>query len=273
LLQTPAVLYCAIDSLVPAGGKMQPGFDEFSAALDHSGIPAVWVTSRSRLQIDDPRRKMDHRHPFIAEGGCGVYLPEGYFHLPIPEALRLGRFTCVPIAEPLPAASAALEALSGELSVPVVPLRSLSPRELVQNSGLPRQQAELARHRDFDELFFFAGVSDAEIKRFVDEARERKIELRRHGMLWSAAMGASLKRSVLELSKLYSQALRSHPKVVGIATPEEAIELFPACNRHVLLITGNEDDVASGGGQKGRELSLAEPDVWDRLLESIVTKG
>ena len=273
MLQTPAVLYCAIDTLVPSSGKIQAGFDEFGAALDHAGIPAVWVTNRSRLQIDDPRRKMDHRHPFIAEGGCGVYLPEGYFHLPIAKTLRLGRFTCVPIAEPLPAASTALESLSAELNVPVVPLRSLSPRELVQNSGLPRQRAELARHRDFDELFFFAGVSDSEIKRFVDEARARKIELRQHGMLWSAAIGASLKRSVLELSKLYSQALRSHPKVVGIATPQEAIELFPACNRQVLLATGNEDDGGPVGVRKGRELSLAEPDVWDRLLESIVSKG
>jgi predicted mannosyl-3-phosphoglycerate phosphatase (HAD superfamily) len=273
LLQTPAVLYCAIDTLVPPSGQIQPGFDEFGAALDHVGIPAVWVTNRSRLQIDDPRRKMDHRHPFIAEGGCGVYLPEGYFHLPIPKSLRLGRFTCVPVAEPLPAASAALEALSSELNVPVVPLRSLSPRELVQNSGLPRQQAELARHRDFDELFFFAGASDNDIKRFVREGRERKIELRQHGMLWSAAIGASLKRCVQELSKLYARALRSNPKIVGIATPEEAVELFPACNRNVLLQTGTGEDVERAGGQKGRELSLAEPDVWERLLESVAAKA
>jgi predicted mannosyl-3-phosphoglycerate phosphatase (HAD superfamily) len=271
LLQTPAVLFCAIDTLVRVGGKIQTGFDEFSAALDHAGIPAVWVTSRSRLQVDDPRRKMDHRHPFIAEGGCGIYLPEGYFHLPIAKTVRLGRFTCVPIAEPLPAASAELEALSSELNVPVVPLRSLSPRELIQNSGLPRQQAELARHRDFDELFFFAGVSDKEIKRFVHEARERKIELRQHGMLWSAAIGASLKRNVQELSKLYSQALRAHPKIVGVATPEEAIELFPACNRNVLLKTGEE--VEPEGRRKGRELSLAEPDVWEQLLESVAARA
>jgi len=272
LLQTPAVLYCAVDTLIPLGGRVQPGFDEFGAALDHRGIPAVWVTSRSRLEIDDPRRKMDHRHPFIAEGGCGVYLPEGYFHLPIAHTLRLGRFTCIPVAEPLPAASAALETLSSELEVGVVPLRSLSPRELMQNSGLPRQLAELARHRDFDELFFFAGVSDNEITRFALEARERKIELRRHGMLWSAAIGASLKRSVAELSKLYSRALRSHPKIVGIATPEEAVELFAASDRRVLLKTRNGDE-AVAGSQKARELSLEEPAIWDRLLESLIQKG
>lgn len=272
MLQTPAVLYCAIDTLIPLSGKVQLGFDEFGAALDHAGIPAVWVTGRSRLQIDDPRRKMDHRHPFIAEGGCGVYLPEGYFHLPIASTVRLGRFTCIPVAEPLPAASAALETLSNDLNVSVVPLRSLSPRELVQNSGLSRQLAELVRHRDFDELFFFAGVSDGEIRRFVSEARERKMELRQHGMLWSAAIGASLKRSVHGLSRLYTRALRSHPKVVGIATPEEAAELFAACDRRVLLKTKNGDE-AVAGSQNARELSLEEPDVWDRLLESVVQKG
>lgn len=271
MLQTPAVIYLAIDTLVPLRGKMQPGFDEFSAALDHAGIPAVWVTSRSRLQIDDPRRKTDHRHPFIAEGGCGIYLPEGYFHLQLTKALRLGRFTCMPIAEPLPAASQVLETLASELDVPVVPLGSLSPRELSQNSGLPPQQADLARHRDFDELFFFAGVSDSCIKRFVIEAGERKLQLRQHGMLWSAAVGASLKRCVLELSKLYSRALRSHPKVVGLATPEEAVELFPSCNRSVLLKTQEADDLALDG-LKAREFSLADPDVWDRLLDGVTAK-
>src|SRR5229473_803893 len=235
LLQTPAVIYFAIDTLVPLRGKIQPGFDEFSAALDHAGVPAVWVTSRSRLQIDEPRRKTDHRHPFIAESGCGIYLPEGYFHLPLAKTVRLGRFICMPIAEPLPAASEALEALSSELEVPVVPLRSLSPRELVQNSGLPRQQAELGRHRDFDELFFFAGVSDNDIKRFVMKAVERKLQLRQHGMLWSVAVGASLKRSVL-------------------------------------LKTQEGDNLASLDGLKAREFSLADPNVWDRLLDSIAAK-
>jgi hypothetical protein len=59
---------------------------------------------------------------------------------------------------------------------------------------------------------------------------------------------------------------------VGIATPEEAAELFAACDRRVLLKTKNGDE-AVAGSQNARELSLEEPDVWDRLLESVVQKG
>src|SRR5258706_16235663 len=135
---------------------MAPGFDDFIAALEHAAIPNVWVTTRTRLQIDDPRRKLGHSHPFIAEGGCGVYLPEGYFHLRPPKTLRLGRFTCLPIAEPQPAAAEALEELSEETGVSGVPLRSLAPRGVGENSRLSAAQAGLMRQPGFCGVFFFA---------------------------------------------------------------------------------------------------------------------
>src|SRR5207245_7656981 len=113
---------------------------------------------------DDPRRKLGHSHPFIAEGGCGVYLPEGYFHLRPPKTVRLGRFTCLPIGEPQPAAADALEELAAETGVSVVQLRSLSPRELAQSSGLLPAKAELMREHDYDEDYFFARTRDDEMR-------------------------------------------------------------------------------------------------------------
>ena len=115
--QTSNVLYIAVDTLIPLRKNSLHGLDEFTATLDHEAIPAVWLTSRSRLQFDEARRKHGHTQPFIAEDGCAVYLPEGYFHLtPVSDAsrtrkastVRLGRFTCVPVAEALPAAADAL---------------------------------------------------------------------------------------------------------------------------------------------------------------------
>src|SRR2546421_13019932 len=119
----------------------------------------------------------------------------------------MGRFTCIPIAEPQPAASEALADLAADAGVAVVPLRSLSPRELAQNSGLPARQAELVRQRDFDEVFFFAGASDKDIERFVNQGKTSKLQFRQQGALWSASLGASLKSCVQELGKLYKRAL------------------------------------------------------------------
>jgi predicted mannosyl-3-phosphoglycerate phosphatase (HAD superfamily) len=277
LRQTPCVLYIAVDGLIPPRGKSVAGLDESTAALDHAGIPAVWVTNRSRLEFDAARRKHAHTHPFIAEGGSGVYLPEGYFHLRPEKTVRLGRFTCVPMAEALPAAANALEALSEETNVPVVALSSLSPRELAQNTGLPQREAELVRQRDFDELFFFAGASEKDIQRFVQAGREKKYELRRHGVMWSLAIGASLKRCIQSLSKLYDRALRYHPTIMGIAKFEESKELFAACDRGILLTDGKNEEETDASDASGREhhrartkrYSLHDPDVWQLILEQI----
>lgn len=282
--QTTCVLYIAVDSLIPARGKGVAGFDEFTAALDHAGIPAVWLTSRSRLQFDEPRRKYGHAHPFIAEDGCGVYLPADYFHLR-PDApssgspkkaatLRLGRFACIPFAEPLPAAAEALETLSEESGVPVVTLGSLSARELAQNTGLPPREAELARQRDFDALFFFAGVSPERITRFLDEGGRRRVQFRQHGALWSAAIGASTQRCVAELSRLYDRALRYHAHTVALATEDLAANLFPSCDRKVLLVDRERETVRDSPSdhvhRRGiREVPVEAPDVWEQVLEIV----
>jgi predicted mannosyl-3-phosphoglycerate phosphatase (HAD superfamily) len=288
LRQTSSVLYIAVDALLPERGKAIAGFDEFTAALDHEGIPAVWLTSRSRLQFDEPRRKLGHAHPFIAEDGCGVYLPEGYFHLrpdlggprsAKASTLRLGRFTCIPAAEALPAAADALEALSEETGVPIVALRSLSLRELAQNTGLPAREAELARQRDFDELFFFAGASDAQVERFFADGRKRRMEFRQHGVLWSAAIGASVQRCVAALTKLYDRALRYHAHCVAIATADSAPSVFPFCDRRILLADRSAEDDASDAMSEGRprgrmhKIPLLSPEVWEEVLESVAAKS
>ena len=272
--QTPCVLYIAVDGLILPRGKSVAGLDEFTAALDHAGIPAVWVTNRSRLEFDAARRKHAHTHPFIAEGGSGVYLPEGYFHLRPEKTIRLGRFTCVPMAETLPAAANALEALSEETNVPVVALSSLSPRELAQNTGLPQREAELVRQRDFDELFFFAGASEKDIQRFVQAGCKKKYELRQHGVMWSLAIGASLKRCIQSLSKLYDRALRYHPTIMGIAKSEEGKELFAACNRSILLTDGINEEESDASpratrGARTRRYTLHDAEVWQLILEQI----
>ncbi len=282
--QTSNVLYIAVDSLIPLRGNSLHGLDEFTATLDHEAIPAVWLTSRSRLQFDDARRKHGHTQPFIAEDGCAVYLPEGYFHLtPVSDAsgikkaatVRLGRFTCIPIAEALPAAADALQSLSQDVGVPVVTLRSLSPRELAQNTGLPQREAELARQRDFDEIFFFAGASDEEVAKFLAEGHNRNLQFRQHGVLWSAAIGASVQRCIRELSKLYDRALRYHAHTLGIATSDMAAGLFPYCERTIVLADHKAGGASLDQTDKphAQHLPLRAPDLWECLLSAVAGKN
>lgn len=266
-----SVLFCAIDDFIPVSGKPLLGFPEFLARLAEAGIPTVWITGRSRHQLDSCLRKLGHAAPFIAEGGCGVFLPEDYFHLKPERTVRLGRFTCIPVATPLPAAAEALEQVAEETGVAVVRLRSLSPRELTHNTGLGREAAEALRQRDFDELFFFAGASDGDIQRFQNQAGHRKLMVRPREALWSAALGASLAGSVRHLRKLYDRALHAHTFSIALATQQDSCDLLPLCDRGIVLL-GRQVAATQPVDQNlhaPRTLPLFAARTWDMALESI----
>lgn len=230
----------------------------------------MWLSSRSRLQLDDPRRRIGHVEPFIAEDGCAVYLPEDYFHLKPTKTIRLGRFTCIPVAQPLPSAQDALDSLSEASGLEVVPLRSLRPKELAQNTGLPNQEAELARQRDFDELFFFAGATDSALSRFKSIAQQQKVSLREHGVFWSIAVGADVRRCIREVGDLFDRSLRSHANRFAIATVAESVDIFPACDRGVRLIPSTKSAAANvPGAGRFNEHPMTSPGLWDTVIEEI----
>src|SRR5208282_2668860 len=140
--------------------------------------------------------------------------------------------------------------------------------------GLQRREAEAMRQRDFDELFFFAGASDADIQRFQRKAAHLKFSVRPHGLLWSLAVNANLAACVQELRKLFDRAFRTHAFSIALATVRESSELAPACDRAILLT-----DRGSGGethGTSGRpaakRLGLFDGESWGLALEAIRTR-
>ena len=268
------LVYIAIDNLISASGKPLTGFQDFLAGLEEANLPCVWLSSRNRHELDSAIRKLGHAAPFIAEGGSGVYLPEDYFHLKPAHTIRFARFTVIPVATPQPAAAEALDQLAEDTAIEAVALRTLSPRELSQSVRLPQREAELLRQRDFDELFFFAGASDGEITKFQAEAARQNLGLRPRGNLWSLVVGASLATCIRQLTALYERAIRAHPFTIAIATSEEAAELFPCCNRAILL--ADRSSASSGTDLSARtsllSLPLFAPDTWETALESILAK-
>ena len=245
MIRRTQTVYVSVDAFFSLRGKVLHHFDEFLEGLEEAQIPCVWMTGWTRAQIDEPRRRLGQAAPYIGENGSGVFLPEDYFHLKSGKTMRLGRYTCIPVAKPQPAASEALEELASSLDLAVVPLGKLSPRELSQNTGLPAREAELMRTRDFDEVFFFAGASDEEIGKFAEQARARGMALRAAGAFWSLSCGGDLGECVRELGGLYDRAVRSHTQRFGLrvaGTEDESAAHWPtaAFDRTLLLTERNE---------------------------------
>jgi hypothetical protein len=128
----------------------------------------------------------------------------------------------------------------------------------------------LVRQRDFDEPFFFAGASQEQTNRFLADGGKRGMQFRQHGVLWSAAIGASTQRCIAQLTRLYDRALRHHAHSVALGTADLAADLFPFCDRGILLAgRGREMETTSSNPPhypRCREISLESAEVWEQVL-------
>src|SRR5262249_35647584 len=126
--------------------------------------------------------------------------------------------------------------------------------------------------RDFDEPFFFAGTSDAEIARFKAVAAEQKLSLREHGVLWSLSVGADVRRCIREVGELYDRALRTHASRFAVVPFTESKAILPACDRGVVFSTSRsqaEQETPSHSGFK--VLSVTAANFWNEVLGSIAS--
>ena len=223
------------------GTLLDPHTSSWSAAeealqeIERRVVPLIFVTSKTRAESEILRRKLSNTHPFVTESGGGIFIPEGYFNLHLQGAQRVARYHCVSFGRPYAEVTAALEAIAAEVGADVVGFHGMSTREIAQNTGLGRRQAELARQRDFEEPFFFAGASESAINKFVQAARHRGMEVTKAGRFWHLSAGHAERRAVTYLVKLYRTAVRSRLRSVALGHGSNHLSLLSAVDQAILL--------------------------------------
>ena len=141
-------------------------FDAARPALDRlrrDGVPVVLCTSKTRAETERLRAAMDNTHPFIVENGGAVVIPDGYFPFPI-EAQRAevrGGMAVIVIGDMYAELVSTLARASRETGVRARGFANMTDIEVAESTGLPAEQASLARRREFDEPFEVLDGQDA----------------------------------------------------------------------------------------------------------------
>jgi mannosyl-3-phosphoglycerate phosphatase len=236
LLAPRHLIFTALEGslLDPRTGSFAPA-EEALSELDRRHIPLVLVTSRTRAEIEPLRRKLGHAHPFITESGGGIFFPDGYFNIKIPDAKRAGRYLCVALGRPYEEVCAVLDDVAEESGVGVAGFHHMSAKEIAENTGLKPRDAEFARGREFDEPFFFTSTDERGIARFVAKAAERGFNARSGQTFWHFSSGCDAARAVRSLTKLFRDATRSRLRAVGIGPATEDLPWLRAVDQAVLL--------------------------------------
>jgi mannosyl-3-phosphoglycerate phosphatase len=128
--------------------------------IEEQGIPLVLCSSKTRAEIENWREKLNNAHPFIAENGGGIFIPHAYFpanDLPSvwPQVESSDGYAVLLLGTAYTVLRETIEELRRD-GFKVEGFGDMDVAEVAEISGLPLEEAELAKRREFDEPFVFS---------------------------------------------------------------------------------------------------------------------
>jgi mannosyl-3-phosphoglycerate phosphatase len=129
-------------------------------ALRKSAIPLVICSSKTRKEIEYYQKKIDNNQPFISENGGGIFIPKGYFAIAVlnqvVEVSEINDYYTVTLGAPYSELRNVIRSLR-EKGFHVIGFGDMTVREVSERTGLSMYEAEMAKEREFDEVFIHDG--------------------------------------------------------------------------------------------------------------------
>jgi len=262
------------------GTLLDPETYSFSAALPaielikEKGIPLVLCSSKTRAEIEYWRDRLGNLHPFISENGGGIFIPVSYFpeeniRVVWPKTRAINGYFMVVLGTPYGLLREALEEFRGS-GFEVKGFGDMSGPEVARLTGLSREEAELAKEREFDEPFIFQG-DQRKMSALFTSIRERGLRCSQ-GRFYHI-MGENDKGKAVEMLKeLYR---RKFSNIITIALGDSPVD-FPMLEKvdYPILVRNYK-------GDHDQRISLPNlikaegigPDGWNRAVLRLIRDG
>ena len=221
-------------------------FDAARPALERlasARIPVVLCTSKTRAETEPIRGALGNDHPFIVENGGAIVIPRGYFPfgVDVDRAEQRESMTVIPIGDPYAELVSALARASRESGIAVRGFATMTELEVARATGLPIEQARLARQREFDEPFEI--VDDRDPAPLFDA-------IVRAGKRWTAGgrfhhiTGANDKaRAARVLIELYRRQLAG-VRTIGLGDAPNDVDLLREVDVPIVIASAHAAAVA-----------------------------
>jgi len=192
---------------------------EFLAAL---GIPLVINSSRTRAEIERLCQSLNMMTPFISEGGSALFLPYGSFPIVPSQAKPAVGGHVIEFGRRYHHVVEGLRQTCHELDVPISGLAELSIEDASRALRVPMVEAQLAKLREYTELFRIEDESEAVRSRVCRGLRRRGLRSWRAGSYHLVTAAPDRVVSLRVLRALWRQTW-SDPVIVGLGDSEDDV--------------------------------------------------
>jgi mannosyl-3-phosphoglycerate synthase len=170
--------------------------------LQEAQIPVVFCSAKTRAEIEELRRELGVKGPFIVESGGAIYIPKNYFRIPFTYTRTSQDFLVIELGAPYSEIKQRLKLAAENSRCRFATFGELSVEEVAQLSGLNLKMAQLAKEREYSETVVMQG-DKRETEIALAAIRHEGLHYVFGGRFYEVSMGTDKGKAVKILNELF----------------------------------------------------------------------
>lgn len=220
--------------------------------------PLVFCTSKTREETELYRRKPGNEDPFIVENGGAILIPKNYFPFDFKYDHVDGEYLVIKLGIEYEKLRKVLESIK-KRGIQVVGFGDMNPKEICEHCGVPLEQAELAKKREYDEAFKIINKGDEkEVSRII---KQNGLNFVKGGIFYHITGRNDKGEAVKILTDLYK---RKYNKIItyGLGDSENDFEMLEAVDKAYLI----QKPDGSFASEKFNRVEGIGPEGWNKAV-------
>ncbi len=237
---TQLIIFTDLDGTLLSRETYQPGPSlEALKTCSVSGIPIIFVSSKTRSEIEELRDALGNEDPFISENGGGVYLPQKKWN-EAPGFKKQRGCWSLALGSPYPELCRGLDAAAKRCSAQVEGFSSMTLDRIMELTGLPEKQARLSQTREFDEPFLVLNGNSQVLKCLVKEIRNAGLQLTRGGRFHHIMGKCDKGKAVRHVIRLY-RSVNQNVRFAAVGDAENDLPMLQEVDQPFLVRQPNNE--------------------------------
>ena len=239
--------------------------------LDELDIPWIINTSKTASELLEVRQRLHNRHPFIAENGAAVFIPQGYF----PQAEMLNEaqpwqdYQCWAFGPPRAALREAVAALRERYRFHAVGDMTLD--DMCRYTELSADAARRAMDRQFTEPLIW-NDSDAALDDIRHELAEQGLQVVRGGRFVHVMGRFDKGQAMTWLAARYAYHWQDRPYVVALGDSDNDRPMLAAADHAVVVRSPVHAPLQMPGHRHVLTTDLTGPSGWAVAITALLTR-
>ena len=216
-----AVLFTDLDGTLLDADTYEPGPSlRALVRCGERGIEVVFVSSKTRAEMEAIRQDLGNDAPFIYENGGGILISADRWPA-VPDAVRGADYWAIRLGTPFPVLTRALREAAREVNARVLGFDEMSDEEVAEATGLTVEKAGLARAREFDLPFIVMEEGEVALVGLREAVGVRGLQITRGGRFHHIMGGIDKGGAVERLRALYTDL---QPGIIFAAVGDAALD-------------------------------------------------